>query len=287
MKRISWIASYPKSGNTWFRAFLTALLGSNLEGPILEELEGGPIASSKEMFDLEAGVDSCELTVSEIQRIRPDVFRSYASRSSERLYLKIHDARVDRENGIDIIPPDATQGAIYLIRNPLDIAASWANHSGTSLEKSTDCLINETHILAKASSRKFANQVQQFLGSWSDHVRSWTDCQDFPVLAIRYENLLAAPLEHFSRAQKFLEIDKTSEQVEQAIASTRFETLQSYEAQHGFKERPKGSKQFFRKGKSGSWREELPAECAKRIIDAHGETMRRFGYLDASGKPTC
>lgn len=285
MKPISWIASYPKSGNTWFRAFLTALIGRELEGPILDELEGGPIASSMEMFELEAGVDCSELTVSEIQFIRPDVFRSYAKRTPEHLYLKIHDARIDKLTNSDIIPPDATQGAIYLIRNPLDIAVSWANHSGVTIEKSARSLIDKKHTLVPLKDRAYGNQVPQFIGCWSNHVSSWTNHDRFATLVLRYEDLLADPAFHFGRATKFLKIEKTSEDIEKAVEATRFDKLQKQEAEHGFSERPRRSKQFFRNGKAGSWHEELPSEWADRIIEAHSETMRKFGYIDERGKP--
>lgn len=286
MKRISWIASYPKSGNTWFRAFLTALIGKDLEGPLLQELEGGPIASAKELFDLEAGVDSGDLKQSEIQAIRPDIFRSYALNSNERLYLKIHDARVDNTTHIDIIPADVTQAAIYLIRNPLDIVGSWANHAGISIEKAAQSLLDENHILASSSSPKYKNQLQQYLGTWSFHVQSWTEQTRFPVLPLRYEDLLESPLPHFQQATQFLQLDKSQAEIENAINAARFDKLQSWESANGFKERPKKSKRFFRKGKAGNWRQELPIQYVERIIEAHGKTMQRFGYLDPNGQPT-
>ena len=44
---IVWLASYPKSGNTWTRAFLTAYLGDEDQAVDINDLEGGPIASSR------------------------------------------------------------------------------------------------------------------------------------------------------------------------------------------------------------------------------------------------
>lgn len=286
MSRISWIASYPKSGNTWFRAFLTALVGEKLEGTLLDKLEGGPIASSKEMFELEAGIDCDDLTLEEIQSIRPDIFRSYAKQAGQRLYLKIHDARIDPEVDLQIIPTDLTQGAIYLVRNPLDIAGSWANHTGLNIEKATRSLLDDTHKLARRKSPKYKDQLQQFLGNWSFHVQSWTEQTEFPVLAIRYEDLLEDPVYHFEQATQFLELDKTQIEIERAVNTVRFEKLQKWETKNGFKEKPHKSKQFFRKGTSGSWQGELPDTCVEQIIDKHRSTMQRFGYLDAKNNPT-
>lgn len=285
MKAISWIASYPKSGNTWFRAFLTALIGKNIEGTILEKLEGGPIASSKEIFELEAGVGSGDLTHREIQSIRPDVFRSYAKQTSQRLYLKIHDSRIDPEFDLQLIPADVTQNAVYLVRNPLDIAGSWANHTGIDIEKATRSLLDDSHKLANDKSPKYKDQLQQFLGNWSFHVQSWTEQTEFPTLTIKYEDLLEAPDCHFKRASQFLELENSETEIERAIDASRFKKLQKWENQHGFKEKPHKSKQFFRKGTSGSWREELPPSCVERIVDKHQATMQRFGYVDKQGNP--
>lgn len=286
MKRIWWLASYPKSGNTWFRAFLTALLARDPEGSLLDTLEGGPIASSSEVFDLETGIDSCELTFAEIQAIRPDVFRSYARRATEPLYLKIHDARIDPETGVDLAPAEVTRGAIYLLRNPLDVAVSWAHHCCASIEKGAAGLLKARYSIASKDGRGSDGQVRQTLGCWSGHARSWIDQDSFPTLALRYEDMLADPARAFGRAAAFLELDKGPEEIARAIKETAFDTLQRLESERGFAERPSLSKQFFRKGRAGSWREELPEEWSRKLIDAHGETMRRFGYLDEKGAPT-
>lgn len=283
MKTIWWLASYPKSGNTWFRAFLTSLMKRDLEGSLLDHLGGGPIASAREVFEFETGVESDELRTDEVQRIRPDVYRSFATRSTDPLYLKAHDARIDPVRDLCLIPSDATAGAVYIIRNPLDVAVSSAHFNGCDTSKATKNLLSKTFTIARNEVRA-ASQLDQVLGTWSHHVRSWTEHQDFPVLVLRYEDMLEDPTTHFSRAAAFLQIEMHAEDITRAINETRFDLLQKAEAEHGFSERSMHSKQFFRKGKAGSWREELSTECADKLVEAHGEVMRRHGYVDEYGR---
>lgn len=284
MNRIWWLASYPKSGNTWFRVFLTALLRRDPEGPALDELIGGPIAAARDVFELETALPSDELTSEEIQALRPAVFRALAQRVREPLYLKIHDARVDPGNGIELIPPEATAGAIYLLRNPLDVAVSWAHHSG-SAPAVAGAVLDQSLLSVSDGEDRSLPQLRQVLGDWSEHVRSWVDHAAFPVLVLRYEDLLTDPLGSFGRAVRFLRLDCTHEQLAQAIEQARFDRLQALEAADGFAERPFLAETFFRRGKAGGWRDELPPEAVQRIIARHGEVMRHHGYLDAAGNP--
>ncbi len=90
--KIVWLASYPKSGNTWMRAFLTALLKPDKEGLDINNLVPSTIASSRQLFDEMAGVSASDLLPEEIDRLRPAIYRQNAMESEELVYHKIHDA---------------------------------------------------------------------------------------------------------------------------------------------------------------------------------------------------
>ena len=123
---IIWLASYPKSGNTWFRFFLRALLNEN-------ETRGCEMgmASSREVFDDYTGICSSDLTNDEIDSLRPGVYEQVVA-DAEKLpiFAKTHDACTNLADGEPMLSRKATAGAIYLIRNPLDVAVSFAYHSG-------------------------------------------------------------------------------------------------------------------------------------------------------------
>ncbi len=92
LKRIVWLASYPKSGNTWFRVFLSNLLNKSDQPADINNLYTTPIASSRELFDEATGLSSSELTSEEIDLLRPHVYEFISRTSSELQYQKVHDA---------------------------------------------------------------------------------------------------------------------------------------------------------------------------------------------------
>lgn len=285
MAEIFWLASYPKSGNTWTRILLTNYLRNADEPADINKLEGGPIASARLWFDEWVGVEASSLDDAAIERLRPGVYRCMAREERETIYMKVHDAwgRIDRGEGL--FPSDVTGGVIYILRNPLDMAASCVNHWGVSLEQAVENMCLPNFTLAR-SIGGMSDQLQQKLGSWSHHVTSWLDDSGLPVHLVRYEDLKRDPEGFFGEVVRFCGLPWDSERVRKAVAFSDFAELQRQEKRNDFRERSvKSPEPFFRRGQAGSWREELPAHLVQRLIDVHGETMRRFGYLDENNQP--
>lgn len=283
MKGIFWLASYPKSGNTWFRVFLTNLLCDADEPAHINELERTPIASARGIFDNEMGFEASDLTSDEIDRLRPALYRHLAEEAEEPLFLKIHDAYTLMVNGAPLIPTEATAGAIYMIRNPLDVAVSFAHHSGWDYSTSITRMADDRFTFCGRTDR-LHNQLRQKLLSWQNHVLSWVDRAPFPVCVLRYEDMKREPLETFARAAHFAGLPHSDTQIRKALEFSSFDVVQKQEESGGFREKSPASERFFRKGKIGSWREELSEEQAQRIVRDHGEVMRRFEYLDENGE---
>lgn len=284
MKRIVWLASYPKSGNTWFRVFLTNLLKNGEDPANINDLERTPIASSRDLFDRSIGVEASDLDEQEADCLRPRLYEQLAKETLDPLYMKVHDAFTHTADGEFLLSPAASRGALYFIRNPLDIACSYANHNGTDHDAAIASMADPGHCLARNRHRA-GNQLRQILLSWSDHVRSWCDQHWVPVHVVRYEDMKRKPLDTFSAAAAFAGLPKAPERIEKALRFSSIQELQRQERETGFKERPRRSRTFFRKGQVGGWKEELTAEQIQRIIEDHHEVMLRFGYLDHSGEP--
>jgi hypothetical protein len=284
MKRgIIWLASYPKSGNTWFRVFLTNLLRDADTPASINELDKTPIASARGIFDDETGLEASDLTADEIDRLRPELYTHLAQKTEEPLFMKIHDAYTYLEDARPLIPQEATHCALYFIRNPLDVAVSFAHHSGWDYEKSVERMADNSFAFCSKPDR-LHNQLRQKLLSWSNHVVSWVDQAPFPVCLLRYEDMKSQPLETFTQAVRFVGLDHTREQIQKAMEFSSFDIVQQQEETEGFHEKSPSSSRFFRKGNIGSWREELNDDQARQIVDDHREVMRRFGYLDDKGK---
>jgi hypothetical protein len=277
-KKIVWLASYPKSGNTWFRAFLTALLG---DGDLnINEMKTDGIFSSRAIFDNCTDMDSTELYDSEVKNLLPDVFRHQAELyRKDKLFVKIHDAYTLNTNKEAIVPAEPTLCALYFIRNPLDVVGSFANHNDSTLDEAIELMNNKKGSLAKQPrNRNVNNQFKQLMLSWSGHVESWTNDLPFPVLVIRYEDMLADTFNTFTKVVEFMSISVTAEQIEKAIEGSKFEKLQQMESKDGFAEKNRKSERFFRKGIAGNWVNELNTEQVKSIIDNHATIMERYNY---------
>lgn len=281
MGGIYWLASYPKSGNTWFRSFLRNLQ-DGVEAPADINRLAAPIASYRCWLDEVLGFDTADLTDGEVQRLRPSVY-DWSGRAAEPSCHKIHDAYTWID-GAPLVGRGGTRGALYIVRNPLDVAPSLAHHLGQSVDEAIAHMGNEAFRLA-ASTRRFDSQVSQRLLTWSGHVESWVDASDLACLAIRYEDMLECPTDTFTRAVRFLGLPDDPERIDRAIRFSDFKVLADLEARHGFAERPVEADRFFRSGKAGGWRDTLSTDQVERIIADHGAVMRRFGYLDARSEP--
>jgi aryl sulfotransferase len=277
-KKIVWLASYPKSGNTWFRAFLTALLNPDNPGVDINDMHPTTIASSRQLFDEMAGVSSADLTSEEIDRLRPLVYRQNAMESEETIYYKIHDAWAQLSNGNPLFPADVTKAVVYIIRNPLDVVVSFAHHLSTNIDK-TIAIMNNTDYAFCYRTDRLHNQLRQQLYTWSGHVKSWVDDSGLPVLVLRYEDMIANPPETFTRAVTFLGLSFTRSDIETALDKSSFTRLKQQEEEKGFSEKSANASSFFRKGIVGDWRNVLTQQQFQQVVDSHEEMMARFGYL--------
>lgn len=278
MSGIYWLASYPKSGNTWFRAFLHNLQNDGDAPADINELATGAIASGRGWLDEVLGFDTAELNPDEVDRLRPAVYR-WSLREAEVGYHKIHDAYTYTHDHEPLVSREATLGALYIIRNPLDVALSAANHWHLSLDETIERMGRHDMALARGRTGLPA-QVRQQLLTWSEHVLSWVQAPGLNHLVIRYEDMLADPIATFTQACHFLQLPTAPERIEKAIRFSDFKVLSAQEAEKGFRERPSHTQRFFQQGQGGGWRSRLTTQQVSRIIADHEFVMRRFGYLD-------
>jgi aryl sulfotransferase len=279
MNKIMWLASYPKSGNTWLRLFLHAL--DNKESELnINAPKAHSIASSRYWFESAVGYDSADLTEQEIERLRPRVYEHTARQYDKPRFHKIHDAYTHTDRGEPLVSNKATLGAIYIIRNPLDVCVSLAFHSGHgNVEKTLHQMMNKDHCFGTHSHRQ-TSQLKQKLLDWSGHVQSWTQTPNMPCCVIRYEDMHASPIDTFGKALHFAGIKASEQEIQTAIDKTSFSKLVAQEQANGFNEKPGRAEHFFRRGVVGDWRENLSDQQASLLIEHNQVVMRQFGYLD-------
>jgi hypothetical protein len=204
--------------------------------------------------------------------------------NEQQCYHKIHDAYTFLNDKTPMIPHEGCLGALYFIRNPLDVAISFANHSHCSIDEAITAMGNKTYAFCKGKFRQH-NQLRQWLLSWSLHVQSWVNTNNINTLVLRYEDMKQKPMETFSKAVQFLQLDASEESITNAIENSHIDKLQALEEQFGFNEKPTKVGRFFRKGIVGDWQNTLSTSQIAQIIHDHGDTMRIHGYLDEHNQP--
>jgi len=284
MGNIYWLASYPKSGNTWMRILLTNYLRNSDSPADINSLDGGPIASARQVFDDSVGIEASDLTQDEIERYRPFVYEQLSDQTKEKLFLKVHDAFTYTPYGYPLLSKKATTGVIYLVRNPLDVAVSFAHHSATTVESTVERMGQADYCFVD-NPKRLHNQLRQRLLTWSGHVTSWLDEPDLQVLVVRYEDLKADTVGKFTEVIRFCGLEKDPERISRAVTFSRFEQVQKQEKEKGFGEKMPHAQSFFRQGVVGNWRQVLSPELVTKIIADHGPVMTRLGYLTPTGTP--
>ncbi|MBL8214780.1 MAG: sulfotransferase domain-containing protein [Bryobacterales bacterium] len=264
---ITWLASYPKSGNTWLRVFLDNWFGNRAEAVDINSLRGGECSpNSRERFESATLLEPDDLLPEEIEPLRLPVMRLLASETPGSPLVKVHNAYTPAFGS------STARAAIYIVRDPRDVVPSLAAHFGIGIHEAVE-FVNGRSVLGQTGQR-WHRQLPQMLEDWSGHAHSWLDRCDVPLHVVRYEDLPGA----FVGVLRFLGEDaEDTARLTTAIAHSRLEELQRQESEKGFKERLNATP-FFRKGKAGAWREVLTPNQAARIERAHGETMARFGY---------
>lgn len=275
MGRIVWLASYPKSGNTWMRAFLHNVIHDR-GGPLdLNAISGSAMMDAgRRYYEPFLTKPWEEIDAEDAMRLRPRVQRAMAESSRGTVLVKTH-SMLTGLSGIPSHDPELTLGAIYVVRDPRDVAVSYADHLGITIDGAI-----ESMATPDAMTEVSEKGVAEFLGSWSQHVSSWTAQEGATVIALRYEDMLATPKQTFGQVVRFLHLDVPASVVRKAIENTAFDKLTRQEARKGFGERSEKQERFFRRGRAGGWRAILSAEQRARIEADHGAVMRRYGYLD-------
>lgn len=276
-KQIVWLASYPKSGNTWFRSFLTAFL--NEKEVDLNKMATDSAFSDKNYVENILDLNSDYLNPKQIEQFKRIAFNHLSASSSKQLYIKIHDAfTFSRIDNTPLIPEKSTKLAIYIVRNPLDVALSMANHFGERVEKSIKKYIINPDGGFATIHNSTNNQFFQPFGTWSMHVESWLTAPTFPVHFMRYEDMKEKPYETFKAAIQAIGLEFNDKQLAFAIEESKFEKLQKKELEQGFKEKLLPSSNFFFKGQVGRWKEELSTEQIEKIREINKPMMQKFGY---------
>ena len=269
-KHLYWLSSYPKSGNTWFRIFLSNYLTGNIDIDKLGHL--GTMSSSKRLVKTYNTKYKRYFEPDELTELRREAYVEYNKHIHEDVYNKVHDAYLTINNEF-MFPEESSSGVIYFIRHPYDVAVSFSNHMGFSLDTSIKRMNQDKFHIGGAK-----KQLKQEMFSWSGHIKSWTEQKGIPVLVMRYEDMLNDTFNTFSDSVKFLGLDYDEDKIKKSIEFSSFDKMKSIEEEKGFKEKPDKSEKFFAVGKAGYGADILTQEQKDLIWNKHKDIMIKYNY---------
>jgi len=285
---IIWIASYPKSGNTWIRSLLASYLFSE-DGQFGFELLKNIEQFSSKNFSFD------KLMSSNYQaRISKNWIPSQKKINQDKKIhlLKTHNALCSI-NGNNFTDKFNTSAVIYVVRDPRNLITSLVHHYELSLDEAFSFLTNKKKIIFPINAEKRQKDIKDredfnFLSDWSTHYQSWKNINFCPIKIIRYEDCLIDIQKVFVSIldflSKFLKFKFDKKKINNAILTTSFNNLSQIEKNEGFQESITSSKtmkkiKFFNLGKKNNWKTLLNKKLIVKIESHFKNEMSELGYL--------
>jgi len=280
-----WIASYPKSGNTWLRSLIATYFFTkdgifNFE--LLKNIPSYPspyfFKNYKDKFDTPESTS--KYWISEQRKINERGKNSLT-------FLKTHNA-LCKINNYSFTDSINSLGAIYIVRDPRNVISSISNHYQIQLVDAFNFMKDKTKALVLKENGRYLGFNALF--SWSLNLRSWIECKKFPVLTIRYEDLDKNCYLTFEKVIRF--IIKTSnlketfdkEKAAMVVKTCHFDRLQNLEKQEGFDEavNERGSNKkikFFNLGAKNDYKKLLDKKLIDEMIKLYESELKKFNYI--------
>ena len=281
---ILWLASYPKSGNTWIRSLLSAYLFSsdgNFNFKLLNNIK---------QFSSEQGMLNNNLSSQEKIYKNWIPSQEKINQNNEIHILKTHNALCNI-NGYNFTNKFNTIGVVYIVRDPRNLIISISNHYNLSQEEAYDFIINKKKIIFPKilkESNDYNKNDFNFLSDWSGHYKSWKDINFCPIKVIKYEDIIKNDHEVFMSTlkftSKFFKINIDENKINNVLSSTSFEKLREMENKHGFEESVVSShnnkkNKFFNLGKNNNWKKLLDNKIRKKVEKIFEKEMIELEYL--------
>ena len=284
---IIWLASYPKSGNTWIRSFLISLLFTKKKDFNLKDLS--LISQYPRRVFFKSFINN-PLNIHEVKKYWIPTQDKINSDKRIR-FFKTHNSLCNLDNYY-FTNFKNTLGAIYVVRDPRNVITSIKNHfSYESYEKAKEFIFDENCLLGD-DKKKIINSLKENeiitpISSWKNHYNSWKLLKK-NYLLIKYENLLENPFSEFKKlcdyVGKLLNLSFNDNQIKKAIDDCSFYSLKSIEERDGFAEstynKLKGKRnKFFFLGPKNKWKELLDDKTVYQIEKNFKKEMLELGYL--------
>jgi hypothetical protein len=283
---IIWLASYPKSGNTWVRSFITSLLyNENNEANLKDLIHIQQYPLRSHFTNLVSDIDNLgELSSNWI------LSQKIINQDNKIKFFKTHHAFCKFNNSF-FTNGEVSLGTVHIVRDPRNVISSILYHfSKKNYEEAREFLFDERKAIGKKFDPKDPNvnkNIFTVLGSWKNHYLSWKEFKK-NYLLIKYEDLLSNPQAEFHKLSEYLSkhlnVKFENDKINHAIKSNSFENLKKLEKENGFIEaindKETGEKKrFFNLGPENDWKKLLNIKLKEDIEKEFKTEMRELGYI--------
>ena len=276
---IIWIASYPKSGNTWLRSLISSYYFSK-DKFNLSDLKKIPNFSVSDFINdsllLQNGVDVAKQWLN-VQR---EINKNY----KKTLFFKTHNACIAVNKNL-FTDSNNTAGCIYVVRDPRNVITSYKNFEKKTYEEILNHMKNKEAFLF--SEKKAGFKSFEFIGSWADNYNSWFHNKlGIPICLIKYEDLVKNTLGELKKIIDFIadvqnikNYSFNNEKAERGVSDSSFKNLSKMEQDRGFNE-DRYDQKFFNMGEKNNWQKLLPLSIKESIEQSFYSEMKHLNYLD-------
>ena len=285
---IIWLASYPKSGNTYLRSLLSSYFLTQdgyFQLNSLKQIKQFPALGLFKKFGVDVSNDL------ELIKNYLNVQQRMNSQNKKALrFLKTHSS-LQNINGHKFTDLNNSLGVIYVVRDPRSVVKSYANHYQMSLDSATEKLLKFSTLTA---STKHSNNIYErhitHVGSWASNYNSWKEFKKInSYLLIKYENLVLDTEKTFLEILNFifklskLNIKIDNNKLKNTIESTSFSKMQKLEKNLGFPEaiKDKDGKRitFFKYGLENNNPNSFPENLNIKIKQNLKSELKELGYF--------
>lgn len=279
---IIWLASYPKSGNTWLRSLLSSYYFTSkgtFEFNVLKNIKQFP---SETYFEDDGNFYSQPESTSRFWLYKQEQI----NKDKKIKLFKTHNA-LCKLNGFSFTNSQNTLGAIYIVRDPRKVISSLSNHFQINLNDAFEFMSNEKKALVTKKKNQYPGFVPLF--SWSKHIESWTNSKYFPVLTIKYEDLQNQTFDVLKKIILFInKISKSKNtfnriKAKNAVSSCHFDKLKKMENKFGFyeamtKKDNSGKVTFFNLGEKNDYNNLLDKGLILKLNNFFKKEIIKFKY---------
>tara|TARA_B100001029_G_C14984673_1_gene408229 strand:+ start:26 stop:898 length:873 start_codon:yes stop_codon:yes gene_type:complete len=289
---IIWLASYPKSGNTWVRAILSQILltGPSKENEVLENLKNISSYPKRKHFLNLSDKFIEEEDFEDKEKVIKNWIKSQDKINSEKQIkiFKTHNylckLSLKNKDSYSFTNLENTLGVIYIVRDPRNVITSLKYHYSLNNYKEAFEMMENRKMWIGIKEKT----IPEAISSWDDHYESWSRFKN-NFLLIKYEDLLEKPEKVINDILKyiknFIKINLSESDVKKIISNTTFENMKNQENRSGFGEsvrdkNTKERKKFFNLGPKNNWKELLDQDIAKLVENRFSATMKKLNYVD-------